>query len=458
MELLMPSWMALALLLPLMGAAWTAAARHLVIARQRALLTAGLALFCSLAAWLTLGQNANGSSFGLDALNAPLLPLLSLLSFVVILATLKTRPKRFSFARTLLLEAGLMATLSARTPGLLILLLGLVALPQLQELHERNRSLRPFALHMGASMLLLTTGWLLSGWHVWGTTGYVLMALGIAIRAGLLPAHCWVLDLFDHGAFGTALLTFSPLIAVYAATRLLLPAAPEPVLLMLAGLSLFTALYAAAMSTIQLEARRFVAYFLLSHSALVLAGLALATELSMLAGLLLWLSLPLAMLGLGLTIRCLEARTGRLGLQNFRGFHSKVPTLAALFLISGLAAVGFPGTLGFLGLEMLTQAATQVNPVFGLLVIASSALNGIALLRVYSLVFLGTRQQTALPLQVRRVELAGLLILVLLLIGGALWPQPGIDNRRQAIAILQRARPNSSPQLTAIMSSPRPRP
>jgi NADH-quinone oxidoreductase subunit M len=172
----------------------------------------------------------------------------------------------------------------------------------------------------------------------------------------------------------------------------------------------------------------------------VLAGIGLATPLGTIAGLYLWLCVPLSVAGLGLTLRSLEARTGRLSLGAFRGLHSQTPTLAALFLVTGLATVGFPGTLGFFGTEMLTDSAAQVNKALGLLVVLSAALSGIAVVRAYAMLFLGAQHHATVDLRIRGVELAALLTLVALLVGGTLWPQPGLDSRREAADALARGR------------------
>ena len=96
------------------------------------------------------------------------------------------------------------------------------------------------------------------------------------------------------------------------------------------------------------EARRFFAYLFLSHASLVLVGLELHTSLTLTGSLCLWLSVILSLGGFGLTLRALEARVGRLSLTEFHGLYEHSPALAVCFLLTGLASVGFPGTLGFM--------------------------------------------------------------------------------------------------------------
>ncbi len=108
-------------------------------------------------------------------------------------------------------------------------------------------------------------------------------------------------DWFEHASPGIALLFVVPLSGVYAAVRLVLPIGPGWVLQSIGLLSLFTAVYAAGMATIQRETRRFFAHLFLSHSSLVLVGLELHTELSLTASLCLWFSVILSLGGFGLT-------------------------------------------------------------------------------------------------------------------------------------------------------------
>lgn len=128
----------------------------------------------------------------------------------------------------------------------------------------------------------------------------------------------------------------------------------------------------------------------------------------------------------------MEARFGRLSLTEFHGLYDHSPALAVCFLLTGLASVGFPGTLGFVAAEVLVDAAIDANPGVGVVLIIASALNGIAVVRTYFLLFTGTRHASTVSLNLGLRERVAVLALVLLIIGGGLFPQPIVKSRHRA--------------------------
>jgi NADH-quinone oxidoreductase subunit M len=221
----------------------------------------------------------------------------------------------------------------------------------------------------------------------------------------------------------------------------------------IALLSLFTAVYAAGMALVQREARRFFCYLFLSHSSLVLVGLEIATPIGLTGALCVWLSVGLALGGFGLTLRSVEARTGRLSLAEFHGLYEHVPMLAAFFLLTGLASIGFPGTIGFVGAELLLEGAVQVSPLVGTAVVIAAALNGLAVLHAYFRVFTGTRHPGTIDLRSRLPERIAVLVLTVLILGGGLFPQPGVASRHHAAVELLATRKQTAQDETAARSA-----
>lgn len=290
---------------------------------------------------------------------------------------------------------------------------------------------------MGLFVGLLVRGWAAvdlgggrAGPAAWWAT--VPLAAAVLIRCGTVPAHCWLTDWFEHASIGIALLYVTPLTGVYAAVRLVLPIGPDWVLRTIGLFSLTTAVYAAGMATVQRETRRFFAHLFLSHASLVLVGLELHTELSMTGSLCLWFSVIISLGGFGLTLRALEARFGRLSLTDYHGLYQHSTSLAVCFLLTGLASVGFPCTLGFISTELLVDSAVEANPYVGFAVVVAAALNGIAVVRAYLLLFTGTRHVSTVSLGTGLRERVAILTLSALILGGGLFPQPGVSTRQRA--------------------------
>jgi NADH-quinone oxidoreductase subunit M len=390
--------------------------------------------------WDVLSQWLSGEILAMDQFSAPILPLAALLYFSVTLATLRTRIRHFPFASSLVSLALLLAMLSCRQPWGVILLLAAQAVPPWFELRARGRSTRVFTLHTLLFVALLAAGWaMIAGGELRAADATIatgLLTAGVLIRSGVVPLHCWITDLFENATFGTALLYVTPMAGAYAAVRLVLPIAPEWALECIALLSLVTAVYAGGMALVQRESRRFFCYLFLSNASLVLVGVEVATPISLTGGLCVWLSVGMSLAGLGLTLRALEARTGRLSLADYHGLYEHTPKLAAFFLLTGLASVGFPGTVGFVGVELLVEGTVNANPLVGMSVVFVAALNGIAVLHAYFRLFTGTVHTATVSLRSRWPERIAVLILTALILGGGLIPQPGVASRYQAAASL----------------------
>lgn len=442
-------WVEFAITVPLLGAAILSVIRDRLLA-SRACLSFTIAIFgCTLLAWFDLARGVAAPEsflapifgrpiFIVDRLNAPLLPLVALLHILTVITTARTKASRFSFGGALAGESVRLASLSCLEPWPLIAVLIFGTLLPLVELLRRRKPKRVYALHMAVFAALLAGGW--AGTEAGAAWGPLAVMLAILIRCGAIPAHLWIADLFDRDSFGNALLFSVPLIGVYSAVRLVLPIAPDWMLDGLGFASLATAIYAAGMASVQREARRFFSYFFLSHASLVLVGLELHTTLSLAGCLYLWMSVMLALTGLGLTLRALEARYGRLALTHYRGLYDQSPTLAVCFLLTGLASVGFPGTIGFVAAELLMDGAVGTDLTVGVGLILAAAINGIAIVRVYFLLFTGARHESAASLGVTRSERFAILTIVTLILGGGLIPQPGVADRHAAAVELMKLR------------------
>ena len=452
-------WLEIAIIVPAIGSLVVARASDSAFARRMSLLISAVSLLAGLGAWFDLEflhafeahdrwdlfeQLFGVDLFVVDELSAPLLALVALQYFLTELATLRTKTRRFSFAATLISEAILLATLACRIPWGIVAFLALGTIPPVVEIIRRGRSPRIYLIHMLAFIVLLVTGQSFmtasDDSHSPSTLGIGLLAAAVLLRSGVVPVHCWLTDLFDKASFGTALLFVTPMVGAYGAMRLVLPTAPNWMLGVIAGFSLLTAVYAAGMALVQTEARRFFCYLFLSHASLVLVGVEIATPVGLTGALCVWLSVGLSLLGFGLTLRAVEARTGRLSIAEYHGLYEAEPFLAGFFLLTGLASIGFPGTIGFVAVELLVEGAVRAYPLIGAIVVLAAGLNGIAILHVYFRIFNGKVHTGTIDLRCKLAERIAVMVLSLLIIGGGILPQPGISSRYHAATALIESR------------------
>lgn len=462
LELHLP-WLELTILTPLIGAAVVRLTRDPGAAWRRGLIVTGMALVMALGAWEDfqtlhvfeahdhwdivtplLGPEA----VVIDELSAPLLPLAALLHFLITLATPRTMTSRFPLVGALVSESLLLGLLACREPWGIIALLGLMILPPLFELRAQRESTRVFLFHSLLFIIPLAVGWAMieaAGAEAPPAAAVLMLIAAVLVRSGSVPVHCWMTDLFERASFGTALLYVTPMAGAYAAVRLVLPVAPETILHWLGLVALITAVYAACMALVQKEARRFFCYLFLSHSSLVLVGLEMANPLGLTGGLCVWLSVGISLAGFGLTLRALESRTGRLSLADYHGLYPHMPMLAVFFLLTGLASIGFPGTVGFIGAELLIEGVIDVYPLIGVTVVLAAALNGIAVLHAYFRLFTGAEHTASISLASLPNERIAVWTLSALIIGGGVWPQTGVKSRHHAAMEIIARRPDAAP-------------
>jgi NADH-quinone oxidoreductase subunit M len=371
-----------------------------------------------------------------DAFAATLIPLPAALWLLTVAVTPRSRLDRAGLPRTAM--ATLSATLAFLTESPLLLVVWWVSSILLFSTSlspRRHRRVRAaIGTYLWTSTLLLGTGVVAissgRGAPI-ESAGSWLVVLAVFVRKGIFPFHAWIPESFDRGRLGPTLLFSAPQMGTYVASVLVLPRANGGMLRLIAILSLASAVYGAALSLIQSDARRASGYLFVSQSALVLAGLACTGPGAVAGALVLWLSSALAFTALARSVLALEARRGRLDLTRHHGGYEQMPLLAVTFLVFGMACTGFPGTLGFVGEEMLLAGAVEGFPVLGFLVVVASSLTGISVLRMYFSLFCGSHGgSTRLPL-LRREAIAFAAVTAVLVLGG-LFPQPIVASRMRA--------------------------
>lgn len=357
----------------------------------------------------------------------PLPVYVTLIGLIAVAASPVFDLRPISVSRMALINAFSLSMLLIGHPLALALLWTAAALPVWLSLRERSKlggprqgAHRVFAFYMLPSGILVLTGAVL----LWlGDVGIalLLLAIGIAIREAIVPVHSWFPDLFDRAPLGLVVAFTAPQLGVYAHLRWIAEPLPTDIGQLIALLGAVTAIFAALLGAVQTRARRAVGYLMMSQTALVAFGLETHSQVARTGTLVAWMVSGVAVAGFAMTLAALEARRGPLRLDRPSGSFERVPRLASAFLVLGLASVGLPGTLGFIGEDLLVQGSVHEFPVLALALIVATAINGITVMRSFFMLFMGTREHAGEHDLVRRESLILSLVLASLIAFGV-WP------------------------------------
>jgi len=248
-------------------------------------------------------------------------------------------------------------------------------------------------LQATSATLLVASLALASPGHRDPESSEILLLLAVMIRGGMFPFHAWVPRLFDGAPIGTALVFVQAQMGSYLLARDTVVAPTESVLAVFNVFAVVALLYCAALALVQTSARRGLGYLAVSPTALVLVGFADGGQLGATGALLVILSAGFAQTGFGLALEAIEARRGTVRLDQDGGGHATTPALAASLLVLGLCTVGLPGTLAFVGEDLVFNTTLTARPLVGIAMIAATAMNGATVLR-YALRIFGGKKRT----------------------------------------------------------------
>jgi len=433
---------------PLVGAGAAAvgiagrAPRFVAVAASAAALAASVAVSV---AWQTGdgGSVGYGAALGggrmvyIDGLNALLMPYAAFLATAILLVTPRRVLDGPAIRRTLTGLAATLALFATSHPLALVALWIATAQPTWRAARVTpggRPAARVFAIYMSAALVCMAAGTCLlvvdPPWErssgALGTAGGWLVATAVMIRKGIVPFHSWYPALYAGAPMSTALAATMPQVAAYTAVRLLVGHAdgvPHE-LDVLSMLALVTAVYGAALALAQRDLRGFIGAFAMSQSALVLAGLSGTAPMELNGAFCVWVSSGLAITGIGLVTWAIESRAGDVSLECLQGRYQDAPGLAAFFLLFGMASIGLPGTLSFVADDLIVSGSLDDHLGAGLMVIASTVISGIAVMRAWFHVFGGSPPAdgpTHALLRRERVSLAALAVPLFVL---GLWPGP----------------------------------
>lgn len=268
--------------------------------------------------------------------------------------------------------------------------------------------------------------------------------VAFAVKTPIVPLHSWLPDAHSQAPTAGSVDLAGILLktAAYGMLRFALPIFPDaskaiaPIAQWLGVLGI---IYGAFMCLAQTDIKRLIAYSSVSHMGFVLVGIYAGTELAL-------QGVVVQMLAHGISAGALFILCGelyeRLHTRDMRlmgGLWARMAYLPPIALFFSVAALGLPGLGNFIGEFLILLGAFSVTPV-----VACVAAIGLIMGAVYSLflvqkAFHGSPAEGAPRLKdLSRRELVMMSVLMLLMLGLGLYPQPVLDTVEAPMQYLER--------------------
>jgi NADH-quinone oxidoreductase subunit M len=349
---------------------------YLFIAFDRSLSAAGTIQFEEKYLWIA-PLNAH-YHLGVDGLSMPLVLLTALLGFLAVLISWKIheRPREY-FAWLLLLETSIIGVFASLDLLLFFIMWEIEVIPMYFLISIWGSGRKDYSAIKYVLYTLFGSAFMLAGiLSLYFTTNtlsipdisnqglgmvqavmpagaiFWLLFIGFAVKLPMFPFHTWLPDAHTDAPTAVSVMLAGVLIKMggYGMIRLCVSMFPGPAqdyAQLLIILALIGILYGAAVTLMQTDIKRMIAYSSISHMGYVLLGIFALGQVSLTGAALQMFShgivtgLLFAMAGL--VIHNIETRD----LRQLGGLARQVPTMAVVFSVAGLASLGLPLTSGF---------------------------------------------------------------------------------------------------------------
>lgn len=220
------------------------------------------------------------------------------------------------------------------------------------------------------------------------------LILGLAVKLPIWPLHTWHTNAQARAPIAAAVVLSAILtmLAGYGLLRIALPIFPTGVLYLSPLLFAFasvTALFAAVSALAQTDFRKMTAYVSMVLIAIAAMGLFSVTRQGLDGAILLLLSQGLIASGLVLAGGVLLHRMDTTQMDSFGGLSIRMPVFSVLLLLIIWAALGLPGSAGFVAVFLTLTGLAEARPWAAVLALIALGLIAGALLVAFRRIMRG---------------------------------------------------------------------
>jgi NADH-quinone oxidoreductase subunit M len=255
-----------------------------------------------------------------------------------------------------------------------------------------------------------------------------------AVKLPMWPFHTWLPDAHVEAPTAGSVILAGILLKMggYGFLRFSLPMLPEasdfftPFVF---TLSVVAVVYTSLVALMQEDMKKLIAYSSVAHMGLVTLGIFTFTQQGIEGGIFQMLSHGIVSAALFLCVGVVYDRVHTRLIANYSGLVHRMPKYALVFMVFTLAAVGLPGTSGFVGEFLAMVGAFKANTWVATTAMLGIILGAAYMLWLYRRVIFGelTREnlRTILDLNWREVGVFAPLVGLALFMG--IYPKPILD-------------------------------
>jgi NADH-quinone oxidoreductase subunit M len=203
-----------------------------------------------------------------------------------------------------------------------------------------------------------------------------------AVKMPMWPVHTWLPDAHVQAPTAGSVILAGVLLKMggYGFIRFSLPMFPDASALfvpLVFGLSSVAIVYTSLVALVQRDMKKLIAYSSVAHMAFVTFGLFAFNRQGIEGALIVMLSHGLVSGALFLCVGVIYDRMHTREIEKYGGLANNMPAYALLFLLFTMAAVGLPGTSGFVG-EFLAMMGTYQVSTWGAIFATTGIILGAA--------------------------------------------------------------------------------
>ncbi len=195
------------------------------------------------------------------------------------------------------------------------------------------------------------------------------MLIAFAVKVPMFPLHTWLPDAHTEAPPEMSAILAAVMLktGAYGFLRVLYPCFPDAAYTMgpiIATCGLIAIIYGAAVTLVQTDLKRLVAYSSISHMGFIVLGISAQNPSSTAGAVFMMVGHGVIISALFLLTGVIERRYGTRDLRELAGLWTGARSYAWVLALAAFAGMGLPGLIGFVGEFLILKGVFYNNPVW----------------------------------------------------------------------------------------------